>query len=108
MTTLPYKIRLGGPGTKLVADGSKPMTKEQRLLSWATEMETALLGQRQELRRARMELVAAQEDARAAREESKRMYARLAEVEAARLEASTNLVAAESANKVRRYNVWCL
>lgn len=94
--------RVGAPGAKLVADGSKPMTKEQRLLSWATEMETTMLAQRQELRRARMELVAAQEDARVAREESKRMYARLAESEAARLEAATNLVAAESANKVKK------
>ncbi|KAL6780976.1 hypothetical protein ACKKBG_A09260 [Auxenochlorella protothecoides x Auxenochlorella symbiontica] len=90
----------GEPGAQLVADGAKPLTREQRLLSWATEMEASMVGQRQELRRARMELVAAQEDARKAREESKRMYARLAESEAARIAAATDLRAAETTNKV--------
>lgn len=40
------------------------------------------------------------QDARKAREESKRMYARLAESETARIAAATNLRAAETTNKV--------
>lgn len=38
-----------------------PTTREGRLLSWAGEIEAQVASQRSELRRARMELVAAQE-----------------------------------------------
>jgi len=44
-----------------VADGGKPVTRENRLLSWASEMEAQLTTQRQDLRRAHMELAAARE-----------------------------------------------
>ena len=53
--------RGGDPGAKVVADGAKPVTRENRLLSWATEVEAQLVAQRQELRRSRVELMAAQE-----------------------------------------------
>ncbi len=57
-----YSICRGAdPGAKLVADGAKPVTREHRLLSWASEMEAQLVSQKQDLRRSRMELVAAQE-----------------------------------------------
>lgn len=83
-----------------MADGGKALTREQRLLSWANEVEAQMVGARQELRRARMELAAVQEDARKAREESKKLYARLAESEAARVAAASNLRAAVTANEV--------
>ena len=44
-----------------MADGAKPVTRENRLLTWATEVEAQLVAQRQELRRSRVELMAAQE-----------------------------------------------
>ena len=45
----------------MVSDGGPPATREGRLLSWAGEIEAQVATQRVELRRARMELVAAQE-----------------------------------------------
>lgn len=45
----------------MVADGQQPVTRENRLLSWASEIEVQMASQRQELRRARMELAAAQD-----------------------------------------------
>lgn len=89
-----------------MADGGKALTREQRLLSWANEVEAQMVGARQELRRARMELAAVQEDARKAREESKKLYARLAESEAARVAAASNLRAAVTANEVGVFFVW--
>ncbi len=53
--------RGGDPGAKVVSDGGPPTTREGRLLSWAGEIEAQVATQRVELRRARMELVAAQE-----------------------------------------------
>jgi hypothetical protein len=49
------------PGAKMVADGGQPITRENRLLSWASEMEAQLVSQKQDLRRSRMELASAQE-----------------------------------------------
>ena len=45
----------------MVADGGQAVTREGRLLSWASEVEAQLMTQRQDLRRARVELAAAQE-----------------------------------------------
>ena len=61
------------------------MTREKKLLSWATDLESQVIQQRQELRKVRMELLAAQEEARIAREESKKLKAQLAKSEAERL-----------------------
>jgi len=90
--------RSGSPGAQVVAAGMAPVTRENRLLSWASEIEAQLSSQRQELRRARMELVAAQEDAKMAREESRKLKAALATSEAERLTATSNLRRAESVN----------
>eukprot|EP00887_Chlorella_sp_A99_P007942 scaffold12.g7942.t1 len=77
----------GDPGAKVVADGAAPVTRESRLLSWASEIEAQMSSQRQELRRVRMELAAAQEDAQVAREESAKLRAKVAEIDAARVAA---------------------
>ena len=62
----PRLARRGGdPGAKVVSDGGPPTTREGRLLSWAGEIEAQMSSQRAELRRTRMELVAAQEVRRA-------------------------------------------
>ncbi len=53
--------RNADPGAKLVADGAGAVTRENRLLSWAGEIEAHMMAARQELRRARMELAAAHE-----------------------------------------------
>lgn len=68
----------GAPGAKLVADGGQPVTRENRLLSWAGEMEAQLVSQRQDLRRAHMELAAAREEAREARLEAQQLRSMLA------------------------------
>lgn len=68
----------GAPGAKLVADGGQPVTREHRLLSWAGEMEAQLVSQRQDLRRAHMELAAAREEAREARMEAQQLRGMLA------------------------------
>lgn len=60
LPTPPHR-RGGDPGAKVVADSGKPVTRENRLLSWAGEMEAQLVSQRQDLRRARMELASAQQ-----------------------------------------------
>lgn len=72
----------GSPGAKVVSGGNLPVTREKKLLSWATELETSVIQQRQELRKLRMELVTAQEEARLAREEAKKLKRQLAESEA--------------------------
>lgn len=94
--------RGGNPGAQVVSAGLAPVTRENRLLSWASEIEAQLSTQRQELRRARMELVAAQEEAKLAREETKRLKAELATSEAERMTAVTNLRQAESVNHLLR------
>ena len=90
----------GDPGAAVVATGAAPVTREARLLSWATELEAQMSSQRQELRRARMELVAAQEDARVAREESKKLKVALAQSEVHRVAAVANLKQAETVNQL--------
>ena len=72
----------------MVASGSAPVTREHRLLSWAAEVEALMGTQRQELRRTRMELVAAQEDAKLAREEAARARQELTASEARRVAAA--------------------
>ncbi len=47
----------------MVADGQKG-TRENRLLTWAESLGSTIEAQRHELRRSRMELVAAQEAGR--------------------------------------------
>lgn len=88
------------PGAQVVAAGSAPVTRENRLLSWATELEAQVASQRQELRRARMELVAAQEEARLAREESRKLKMALSQSEAERMATMANLKQAETVNHV--------
>ncbi|KAH7623690.1 hypothetical protein NADE_008513 [Nannochloris sp. 'desiccata'] len=90
----------GNPGAQVLVSGLAPMTRESRLLSWANELEAQVAGQRQELRRARMELVAAQEEARVAREESKKLKMALAKSETDRIAAVANLKQAETVNQI--------
>jgi hypothetical protein len=90
----------GNPGAQVLASGAAPVTRESRLLSWATELEAQVAGQRQELRRARMELVAAQEEARIAREESKKLKMALAKSESERITAVANLKQADTVNQI--------
>ena len=52
--------RSGQPGATVVADGQQS-TRENRLTAWAEGLASTVEAQRHELRRARMELVAAQE-----------------------------------------------
>lgn len=88
------------PGSQVVPANSPPVTRENRLLSWATEIEAQVSTQRQELRRVRMELVAAQEEARIAREEARQLKTALAQAEAQRISAVKNLKHAEMVNQV--------
>lgn len=90
----------GDPGSKVVADGAAPVTRENRLLSWAAEVEAQMAAQRGDLRRARMELVAAQEDAKLAREEAARSRRELALSEAERATTVSQLRVAEGINQV--------
>ncbi len=52
--------RHSGAGSAVLANGQEG-TREGRLLSWADEMVALVATQRDDLRRSRMELVAAQE-----------------------------------------------
>ena len=52
--------RHSGAGSAVVANGEQG-TREGRLLSWADEISALVATQRDDLRRSRMELVAAQE-----------------------------------------------
>ena len=52
--------RHSSPGAAVVANGQSA-TREGRLLSWADEISALVATQRDDLRRSRMELVAAQE-----------------------------------------------
>lgn len=88
------------PGAKLVADGAVPVTRENRLLAWATEIEVQMASHKQELRRARMELAAAQEDAKIARMETAKVKMQLKESESARVEAVGKLKYAETTNQI--------
>lgn len=95
-----YVYRYGNPGAQVASDGAPPVTRENRLLAWASDIETQLTVQRQELRRARMELVAAQDEARLAREEARKYKASLAVAEAEKLAALSTLKQADTVNKV--------
>lgn len=76
------------------------MTREKKLLSWATELESQVIQQRQELRRVRMELLAAQEEARFAREEAKSLRQALQKSEEDRMNSSKTIRDAEAVNTV--------
>ncbi|KAL4858279.1 Phosphoglucan [Chlorella vulgaris] len=87
------------PGAKMVADGGQPITRENRLLSWASEMEAQLVSQKQDLRRSRMELASAQEEAREARLEAERFKAQLRAMEKEKIEAANHLHHARALNE---------
>jgi len=88
----------GQPGAAVVADGTQS-TREGRLLAWADGLSSQVESQRHQLRRSRMELVAAQEEARQAREDARqaRMELAASEAERARL-----LAAARTADVAQR------
>lgn len=88
------------PGAQVVSPGAAPVTRENRLLAWANEIEAQVSTQRQELRRVRMELVAAQEEAKVAREESRRLKIELMESESQRIAAVSNLKKADMTNQL--------
>ena len=58
--SLTPKLRHSGAGSAVLANGQEG-TREGRLLSWADEISALVATQRDDLRRSRMELVAAQE-----------------------------------------------
>lgn len=90
----------GNPGAKVVSGDNLPVTREKKLLSWATDLENQVIQQRQELRKLRMELVTAQEEARLAREEAKRLKRALANAEAEKATSSKAIRNAEAVNNV--------
>jgi hypothetical protein len=57
---MPLSAREGQPGAMVMVNGQKS-TRENKLLSWASEIEALVAVQRDDLRRARMELAAAGE-----------------------------------------------
>ena len=95
----------GSPGAKVMSGGNLPVTREKKLLSWATELETSVIQQRQELRKLRMELVTAQEEARLAREEAKRLKQALAKSEAVQVTNSKAIRDAEAVNNVLKEQI---
>lgn len=97
----------GDPGAQVVSDGGPPTTREGRLLSWAGEVDAQLNAQRSELRRARMELVASQEDAKMARQDAQRYRTQLAQQEAEKMVAIARAKELEVANQVRCPAVCC-
>lgn len=72
----------GQPGAAVVAP-SGTASRERRLLDWANDMEALVNTQRNDLRRARMELAAATEDANQARQELRVVRAELSRSRAA-------------------------
>lgn len=90
----------GNPGAKVVSGGNLPVTREKKLLSWATDLENQVIQQRQELRKLRMELVTAQEEARLAREEAKRLRRALANAESEKATSTKAIRNAEAVNNV--------
>lgn len=95
-----FACRGGNPGAKVVTGGNLPVTREKKLLSWATELESQVIQQRQELRRVRMELLAAQEEARFAREEAKSLRQALQKSEEDRMNSAKTVRDAEAVNTV--------
>lgn len=90
----------GNPGATVVSGDNLPVTREKKLLSWATDLENQVIQQRQELRKLRMELVAAQEEARLARDEAKKLRRELANAEAEKATTSKAIRNAEAVNTV--------
>lgn len=95
----------GAPGAKVVTSGDLPVTREKKLLSWATELESQVIQQRQELRRVRMELLAAQEEARLARDEAKKLKDALAKSEADRVKSARTMREVEAVNNVLKEQI---
>jgi len=95
----------GSPGAKVMSGGNLPVTREKKLLSWATELESSVIQQRQELRKLRMELVTAQEEARLAREEAKRLKQELAKSEAVKETNSQAIRDAAAVNDVLKEQI---
>ena len=95
----------GNPGAKVVAGGNLPVTREKKLLSWATDLENQVIQQRQELRKLRMELVTAQEEARLARDEAKRLKQALAQAEAEKVTTSKAIRDVEAVNSVLKTQI---
>ncbi|KAK9802867.1 hypothetical protein WJX72_002038 [[Myrmecia] bisecta] len=91
----------GQPGAAVVA-GGHASTRENRLLTWANEIEALVASQRGELRRSRMELAAAQEEARESREEARRLRAELALVETERKRSALKMQQLETSNRLLR------
>lgn len=70
ISSITIGCRYGQPGAAVVADGLTE-TREKRLLNWAEEIAALVSVQRDDLRRSRMELVAAQQ---ACRDPDQRIY----------------------------------
>ncbi|KAK9804633.1 hypothetical protein WJX73_001406 [Symbiochloris irregularis] len=96
-----YDNWAGGPGAAVIAAG-KSTTRENRLVAWAEDIERLVASQRGELRRSRMELIAAQDDARSAREETRRLKTELATAQADRQEDKMRVRELETMNKLLR------
>lgn len=79
------------PGAAIISNGQKA-TREARLAEWASQMGAMSSSSRGELRRTRMELAAAQEEARIARADSSRLKAQLARTQ-------TELLSSERQNR---------
>jgi len=95
----------GSPGAKVMSGGNLPVTREKKLLAWATELESSVVAQRQELRKLRMELVTAQEEARLAREEAKKLKMQLAKSEAEKTTNSKAVRDVEAVNNVLKEQI---
>ena len=88
-----------------MSGGNLPVTREKKLLAWATELESSVVAQRQELRKLRMELVTAQEEARLAREEAKKLKMQLAKSEAEKTTNSRAVRDVEAVNNVLKEQI---
>lgn len=93
-------LRYGNPGAQVSSPGLKPVTRENRLLAWASELELTMDRQRQELRRVRMELASAQEETRIARQEAREAKSALAVAEAERAAAISAQRHSEARNRI--------
>ncbi|KAL0046174.1 hypothetical protein WJX82_004787 [Trebouxia sp. C0006] len=89
----------GQPGAAVMA-GGKSSTRESKLLAWATDIEAQLGLQRQELRRSRIELASAQEDARRARQEARAVRMELAQSQSVRAQADRLIRELQSSNRL--------
>ncbi|CAL8471033.1 g10575 [Coccomyxa elongata] len=89
----------GQPGAAVVSRGAS-VTRERALLDWANEMETLVTTQRNDLRRARMELAAATEDAQQSRQELRAARAELARAKAQQATERRKAAELQAANQV--------